>query len=314
MKWMVLSLLVLLTASIALADEGRVLKVFVYRAKKADQSKITPFSRFNIDDVELVMPNDEEIQEAKRAIRNLDIKPEDLKEIGRGIPLETFVLEVKKAYGDQPVNQDDLINGIAVMKPTEEELDQQTDLLKQIQDVRDFLKNFEFQIALGGAPALSPQLGSSYHLGDSVNLGLGYQFTPFFDTIVAFEAHDFLPQPAIANGGFEYTAIFGELLFKFRLTPDGVRPYFFFGPAGGNNQFGASFTYKSFSGNVNYQSNANFAMVGGLGFEIPLSPVSHFFLQAEVIYDFLDSDSVNLGSLDQTSIYLPIEIGVLFGK
>jgi hypothetical protein len=314
MKWMILSFLVFFTAAIVLADDAKVLKVFVFKVKKGNTANVSPLTRFNIDDVELVMPTDEQMKEAKRAVENMDLKSEDLKQEGQGIPLEVFVLEVKKAYKDQPISPDDLVNGIGVMKPTEEELDQQKNLLKMIKELKDFYRNFEIQFARGGAPALTPLLGNSYHMGDTFSLGLGYQFTPFFDTLLNIEINDFQPEPAIANGGFGYTSTLAELLFKIRFTPDGVRPYLFFGPAASLNNFGGSFTYESFTGNVNYQSQSDFAMVGGLGVEFPLYPMAHFFLQGEVVYNFIDGDTANLGTLDQPSVFLPIQFGIVFGK
>ena len=302
---MVLSTLVFFAASPVFADGAKVLKVFVFKVKKSNGAvDVTPLTRFNVDDVELVMPTDDQMKEARKTIENMDLKEEDLKQVGQSIPLEVFVLEVKKAYKDQPISPDDLVNGIAVMKPTEEELDQQKDILKMLQEIRDVARNFELQIGFGGAPALTTMLGNSYHMGNTFDFGLGYQFTPFFDTLIDVQINDFPPEPGIANGGFEYTSTLLELLFKFRLTPDGVRPYLFFGPAASQNNFGGSFTYiASLTGTVNYQSQSDFAMVGGLGVEFPFSPDSHFFLQGELIYNF-DNDTANLGNLDKPSIFL----------
>jgi hypothetical protein len=312
MKWMVLSLVVFFTASLSLADDEKVLKVFVFKVKKGS-TNVTPLTRFDVENVELVMPTDEQMKEARKTVEGMNLKQGDLKQVNQSIPLEVFVLQVEKVYKDQPITPDDLVNGIAVMKPTDQELDQQKEILKQLQEIADVLHNFEFQMASGGAPALTPLLGNSYHLGNTFCFGLGYQFTPFFDTLINVEVNDFPPEPAIANGGFEYTSTLAELLFKFRLTPDGIRPYLFFGPAASQNNFGGSFNYKSLTGTVNYESQSDFAMVGGLGFEFPLGSM-HFFLQGEVVYNFIDIDTANWGTLDQPSVFVPIQLGIVFGK
>jgi outer membrane protein W len=96
--------------------------------------------------------------------------------------------------------------------------------------------------------------------------------------------------------------------------PTGVRPYLFFGPAISRNNFSGSFTYESFSGTTNYRSQNDFAMVGGLGVDIPLTDMTHFFVQGEVVCNFVDNDTANFGTLDQPSVFLPIELGLTFGR
>jgi hypothetical protein len=313
MKWMVLSLAVFFTASIVLADDVKVLKVFVFKVKKGKSGRVSTLNRFNIDDVELYMPTDEQLKEAKKAVENMDLKQEDLKQVDQNIPVEIFVLQIKKA-DSQSFDDDDLVNGIAVLKPTDEDLDKQKYLLKKVQGFADVVRNFEFQIGFGGAPALSPKLGNSYHNADTLSLGVGYQFTPFFETLLNFDINDFPAEPAIADGGLDYNPSLAELLFKFRFMPTGVRPYLFFGPAVSRNNFSGSFTYESFSGTTNYQSKNDFAMVGGLGVDIPLTDMTHFFVQGEVVCNFVDNDTANLGTLDQPSVFLPIELGLTFGR
>ena len=64
----------------------------------------------------------------------------------------------------------------------------------------------------------------------------------------------------------------------------------------------------------NYLSdNGHFAMVGGLGFEVGEGTM-RFYLQTEVIDDFIGSNVASFANLDQPIVYLPIEAGLVFSR
>lgn len=309
-----LAALLFLTASLAFAEGDtpqKVLKVFFLKASKPSGTS-TQAPSFELRHFDLALPSDSEMDMAKKAIEDAGFKPEDLK-LDEGLPLEMVILEVKKAYPDQPIGKKDLVNGIPVLKPTGEELDQWNTRLNTYKGLMAVLENFEVQFGIGGAPTLSQQLSLSYHTGDSFCLGLGYQFTPNFDTLVNFEWNDFVSANDARTGAFDLSELTGELLFKYRMTSTGVRPYLFAGPAFTESHYDGSFTFESFQGSVSYKGGAHFSMVGGAGFEVPFGR-SHLFVQGEVVLDYLDSDTANFSQLDSTVTFIPIEIGLLFGK
>ena len=309
-----LAALIFLTATLAFAEGDqpeKVLKVFFLKASKPSTTS-TQAPYFELKHFTLAMPSDSEMDMAKKAIEAAGFKPEDLR-LDEAMPLELILLEVKKAYPDQPIGKKDLVNGIPVLKPTGEEFDQWNTRLNTYKDVMAVLENFEFQFGVGGAPTVSRELSLSYHTGDSFCLGLGYQFTPNFDTLVNFEWNDFVSANDARTGGFDLSELTGELLFKLRLASTGVRPYLFGGPAFTESHYDGSFTYQSFQGSVSYKGGSHFSLVGGAGFEVPFGR-SHIFVQGEVVLDYPDSDTANFSQLDSTVTFIPIEVGFLFGK
>src|SRR5260221_5734543 len=116
-KAFILFNLLFFVAAIALAGESKapggekVLKVYIMKTKKMAEDTGIALMRFDYENLELDSPSDAELAVAKKAIEDAGIKPEDLKE-DEVMPLQVYVLEVKKAYKDQPSGKQKTANGI----------------------------------------------------------------------------------------------------------------------------------------------------------------------------------------------------------
>jgi opacity protein-like surface antigen len=318
-KTLLLSVLLFFTASLILAEEtkapepDKVLKVYIMKAKKLGGQAGPGIASFDIDNVEFVSPSDAELEAAEKAIEETGVKPGDLKE-DQVLPLQFFVLEVKKAYKDQPEGKLKTANGIRVEKPTEEDLDNQQKLIDLIKNLRNFFKNFEFQVGLGGTFAASPALYNAYQPGFNYNFGLGYQFSEVFDLLMVLEGSRYVSNNDSLTGGYEFSDISGEFLLKLRLPSKGLRPYLFAGVGGSTGSFDIDYTYNNLSEHRTYRDTGHFTMLGGLGLEIPLWPKVHLYAQGGMAYDFLKDETVNFVPLDQPIRFVPVSVGFVFGN
>ncbi len=318
-KVILASALFFFTASLVLAEEAKVpepdkvLKVFILKSKKLSQDAAPGLVRFDYDNVELASPSDAELAAVKKAIDEMGIKPEDLK-VDQVLPLQVYILEVKKAYKDQAPGKLKTANGIRVEKPTEEELDNQQKLIDFIKNLRSFFKNFEVQIGLGGTFAASPGLYNAYQPGVNFNFGFGYQFSDVFDLMMVLEGNRFTSNNDSLTHGYEFSDFTGEFLLKLRLPSKGLRPYLFAGVGGSTGSFDIDYTYNNLYEHRTYRDSDHFTMLGGLGVEVPLWEKVHLYVQGEIAYDFLKGETVNFVPLDQPIGFIPVSVGLVFGK
>ena len=114
--------------------------------------------------------------------------------------------------------------------------------------------------------------------------------------------------------GYEFNDITGELLLKLRLPSKGLRPYLFGGVGGSTGSFDIDYTFNNLYEHRTYQDTDHLTLVGGLEVEIPLWERIHLYVQGEMAYDYLQSETVNFVPLDQPIRFIPVSVGLVFGK
>lgn len=318
---MFLILALVLAASFAWADEERVIQVFVIKPgkleKKPTESNVHPVMK----NIEIDLPTDGEMKAAYETLNSMGIDRDHLPGDDQTLMMETFLFKVKRVLPGQAGDEVVKVNGVPVEKSTDDDLIKERQFLKNLKGIENFFEPFEFQLGLGGAFPLTNNLALSYHNPWSFSVGLGYRLSPQFSLILNLDGSTFDSGNDARTQGFSLGEGAMELLGKFRFASEGIRPYLFAGPAIAftefNYKYSNSSNYNSLSvsnyGNTNLSDQGHFAVVGGCGFEIPISTY-HLFIQAEAIDDFIGSDVSNFATLDQPIIFLPIEVGIVFGR
>lgn len=320
-KATLLSLSLLLSATFAHADNQRVIKVFIMKARKSTQTQSQLNLHSTLKNVEIDLPTDAEMKAAYQALDSMGIDRDHLPKDDQPVLMEMFMFKVQTAPAGQGGEKVMEVNGVPVEKATDDDLVKERELLEGLKDIKDFFRHFEFQFGWGGAFPLSNNLALSYHDPASYTLGIGYQLSRQFSLLLNVDSNSFNSGNDVRTQGFNLTEGTVELLAKYRFSTDGIRPYIFAGPAFGFSQFESNYSNSSSfnglgvsnTGNTTLSDNGHFAAVAGLGFEVPLATF-HAFLQAEAIDDFIGSNVSNFATLDRPIVFLPIEVGLVFGQ
>src|ERR1035441_5341406 len=185
--------------------------------------------------------------------------------------------------------------------------------LKALKNAHDYIRNFEFQFGLGAAIPSGDSFTHAYWPSGDFDFGFGYRLSEAFGLLLDFNGARFISGNDNLTGGFDFTDVSIALLGKVRLTPNGVRPYFFAGPAVGGGSFQRGASYQGLDGNVNFSDNGHFMVSGGVGVEIPLGNM-HLYPQGGVNYDLVGSTTGNFASMGTNITFIPITVGLLFGR
>lgn len=318
---MLLTLSIALVASFVRADTERVIQVFVLKPGKLEKKPTESNVHSVVKNIEIAVPTDEEMKAAYQALNSMGIDKDHLPEDDKDLVMETFLFKVKRVLPGQAGDEVVKVNGVPVEKSTDDDLIKERQMLKNLKGIESFFDPFELQLGLGGAFPLTNNLGLSYHNPWSFTFGIGYQLSRQFSLILNVDGSAFDSSNDARTQGFGLTEGAFELLGKFRFSSDGIRPYLFAGPAFGFSEFNYRFSnnssYNNLSvnnyGNTTISDGGHFAAVGGLGFEVPVSHF-HFYLQSEIIDDFIGPDVANFATLDRPIVFLPIQFGVVFGR
>ena len=167
---------------------------------------------------------------------------------------------------------------------------------------------FEFDLGAGLEIPLSSQLGRNY-FGIPLEIGFGLQDGPNTTFSLQFDGGEFTPNDkAIThNQYFEYFNI--AFIGKYRLAQGSLRPYVFSGPglAISENMYGDNHP-------PDITTDVGLSLEAGVGVEINL--LKHFYLtvQSGVIYEFDSSGFAASTATDSPAGFMPIELGIVWGK
>ncbi|GEM_PF-7067433 len=311
-KKYLLVVLLFFSASLACADEAKVFKVFIIKVKKNGSDPEGVGSKKNEKNVLVEIPTDQELEQARLAVQEAGLGPDDLKDVHEERILESYVLKVEKT--NDPPEENSTVNGIRVEKPTDAQLEVARKEAKVTEDrIKDFAK-YEFQMGLGGTFPLSEGLNRSYQPGFNFDFGFGYKFSNSFSLLLVVEGTKFSSNNDALTGKFDFNDTAMELLAKFRFASNGFRPYFFAGPGIGLGDYRGGFTFNGLDGEVNYRDQGHFIGLAGAGFEIQLYKWIYFFAQGELAYDFIDDNTANFASLDKPIRFTPVSLGIVFSR
>jgi hypothetical protein len=222
---------------------------------------------------------------------------------------DTFLLK-KKGQDKLQLYPDLGDDSVTLEKPSDDDL---VEANKQFEKLKERQGKFEFILGLGGAPNLSKDLSRAYTPGFGFDVGIGQRLSPQFSYLLDFEGTVVWPSDDQWNGDLTVSNLNIALLAKFRLSEKGVRPYLFLGPGLAANSSNFKFGSDGLDGNYTL-SSGGFLLEGGVGIEVPIIKFLYVYLQGRTVCEFENSNFASYAGIDNTSVYVPIEMGIVFTK
>lgn len=298
-------LVFLLSIFCACAAAADTVKVFV--VQKAD-----PNARPGEERVQVVAPTDAELDLVQNMLKS-DIKNMVKIEVPSVFGLFRDKLVVIDKAGFTHLSQE---------QPGEEgepsleraSAGEMTRIQNGINELLGFVNNLEFQIGIGGAMPTSNNLSQLYHPGFSINVAAGYKLSRAFSLMLALDGQIFdSANDALTNGGYEFSELNVGILAKLRFSTGPVRPFLFAGPGVAENDFNQDTINGNFQTHNSYRGSGSVLAEGGAGVEIQLSRKMFLYAQSSMTFDFTNSDVTSFVNLDNTTHFVPIQVGLFFG-